>query len=219
LLVNGDATLSELKARGATPEFIVRTLNGAHQLSGGTYNPQAAEAAFDVAKSPANVGFFGSAKSLTDKGGTLDQLQEAAKDIPGGKIPVFNSIADWQQAATGSGPIAKYAALALGVADDYAKVMGGGVGSDASRMQALNLVGAKQSPEQRAGSIQGIRGAVGSQTASRIGNNKVLQRMYGDTLAKAAPGGGLTVTDPQGGQHTFSNQAAADAFRKRIGVQ
>jgi hypothetical protein len=194
LLVSGDATLSELKARGATPDFIANTLNAAHQLSGGKYNAQSADAQFSVAKSPTNVAFFGSAKSLTDKGGTLDQLAAAAKDIPGGLIPAFNSIADWEKAATGSGPIAKYASLALGVADDYSKVMGGGQGSDSSRMQALNLVGAKQSPEQRAGSISGIRGAVGSQTNSRIGNNPVLKRMYGDQQQ----GGGTAPARPAG---------------------
>lgn len=193
LLVSGDATLSELKARGATPEFIANTLNAAHQLSGGQYNAQSADAQFSVAKSPANVAFFGSAKSLIDKGGTLDQLAAAAKDIPGGLIPAFNSIADWEKAATGSGPIAKYASLALGVADDYSKVMGGGQGSDSSRLQALNLVGAKQSPEQRAGSIAGIRGAVGSQTTSRIGNNPVLGRMYGTPAASAPAGASLSV--------------------------
>jgi hypothetical protein len=179
LLVNGDATLSELKARGSTPEFIAKTLQAAHQLSGGQYNAQQADAQFQVAKSPANVAFFGSAKSLTDKGGTLDQLAQTAKTIPDNQIPVFNSVADWEKAATGSGPIAKYASQALGVADDYSKVMGGGQGSDTSRLQALNLIGAKLSPAQRAGAIEGIRGAVGSQVQSRVGSNPVLQRMYG----------------------------------------
>jgi hypothetical protein len=205
LLVSGDATLSELKARGATPDFIANTLNAAHQLSGGKYNAQSADAQFSVAKSPANVAFFGSAKSLIDKGGTLDQLTAAGKDIPGGLIPAFNSIADWEKAATGSGPIAKYASLALGVADDYSKVMGGGQGSDSSRQQALNLIGAKQSPAQRAASIEGIRGAVGSQTNSRIGNNPVLKRMYGDEGA-AAPKVGDVKTFPNGKKGVWDGQ-------------
>lgn len=205
LLVNGDATLAELKSRGVTPEFIAQTLSAAHQQSGGKYNAQAADAQFDVAKSPANTAFFGSAKSLTDPGGTLDQLAQTAKSIPSNQIPAFNTIADWEKAATGSGPIAKYASQALGVADDYSKVMGGGQGSDASRMSALNLVGAKLSPDQRAQSIEGIRGAVGSQMTSRIGNNPVLQRMYGSSgngaqgvSQGAAPKPGDTKTFPNG---------------------
>lgn len=218
LLVSGDATLSELKARGATPDFIANTLKAAHQLSNGQYNAQSADAQFSVAKSPANVAFFGSAKSLIDKGGTLDQLAAAGKAIPGGLIPAFNSIADWEKAATGSGPIAKYASLALGVADDYSKVMGSGQGSDSSRLQALQLVGAKQSPEQRAASIDGIRGAVGSQTQSRIGNNPVLGRMYGSP-AQTAPTAGISVTAPNGKVYSFNDQASADAFKKNAGIQ
>lgn len=196
LLVNGDATLSELKARGATPEFIAKTLFAARKLSNGTYNAQQSEAQFDVAKSPANVAFFGSAKSLTDPGGTLDQLAETAKSIPQGQIPVFNSIEDAAKAATGSGPIAKYAATLVGVADDYAKVMGGGTGSDASRAQGFKLAAASASPAQREGAIQGIRGAVGSQINSRIGNNPVLKRMYGSAPpsgSPSAPSGGISV--------------------------
>lgn len=209
LLVNHDATLSELKSRGATPDFIEQALNAAHQLSGGKYNAQQADAEFQVAKSPANVGFFGSAGSLLDKGGTLDQLAAAAKDLPGGSFPALNNIADWEKRATGSGPIAKYASLALGVADDYSKVMGGGQGSDTSRLAALNLVGASQSPEQRAGSIDGIRGAVSSQKISRIGKNPVLLRMYGDAgSGPAQPAatfgsmpGMIRALDPQGVLH------------------
>jgi len=191
LLVDGDATLSELKSRGATPEFIAKTLYNAKQLSKGQYNAQAADAQFKVAQSPQQVQFFGSAKSLTDKGGTLDQLAETAKKIPQHQIPVFNSLDDWAKAAAGSGPLAQYAAQVLGVADDYAKVMGGGVGSDASRLSAANLISAKLSKEGREGAIAGIRGSVNSQTRSRIGDNQVLMRMYGSQLPKesAAPSG------------------------------
>ncbi len=216
LLVSGDATLSELKARGATPDFIARTLFEAHRQSNGQYNAQSADAQFNVAKSPANVAFFGSAKSLTDKGGTLDQLAAAAKDIPGNQIPVFNSIADAAKAATGSGPIAKYASLLLGVSDDYSKVMGGGQGSDTSRNQALHLVPANASPEARAASIEGIRGAVVSQTTARIGSNPVLGRMYG---GNGASGGSLSVTAPNGKVYSFKDQASADAFKKNAGIQ
>lgn len=190
LLVNNDATLAELKSRGATPDFIAKTLFYAHQQSGGKYNAQAADAAFDVAKSPANVGFFGSAGSLVSKGGTLDQLAEAAKDIPQNQIPVFNTIEDAMKASTGNGPIAKYAALLVGVADDYSKVMGGGTGSDASRAQGFKLAEASASPAQRAASIEGIRGAVNSQANSRIGSNPILKRMYGDQFQQSTPNSG-----------------------------
>jgi hypothetical protein len=176
-----------------------KAFSAAAQLQQG-WDARKAEADYKVASSPGQVSFFGSAKSLTDKGGTLDQLAAAAKDIPDGQIPVFNTVADAIKASTGSGPIAKYAAISLGVADDYSKVMGGGQGSDASRQQALQLVSAKQSPEQRAASIEGIRGAVGSQTTSRIGSNTVLQKMYGGNVAQP-PAQQKTTGPPAGATH------------------
>jgi len=201
LLANHDATLSELKSRGATPDFIAKSIFAAKKLNP-SFNPQEDEAQFAVAKSPAQIQFFGSAKSLVDKGGTLDQLAETAKKIPQNQIPAFNSLEDWTRAAAGSGPLAQYAAQVLGVADDYAKVMGGGVGSDASRLQAANLVSAKLSKEGRDGAIAGIRGSVNSQINSRIGKNPVLQRMYGD-VQSAAQGGGQSAPNgpPPGATH------------------
>lgn len=181
LLVSGVVAPSQLIS-SRKPEFAQKAFTAASQMQPG-WNAQSADADFKVASSPANVGFFGSAKSLIDKGGTLDQLASAAKDIPQGKIPVFNTIADAMKAATGSGPIAKYAAILLGVTDDYAKVMGGGTGTDSGRTQALALAPANASPEQRAAALEGIRGSVSSQLNSRIGANPVMKRMYGDQLA------------------------------------
>jgi len=207
LLIDHDATLSELKSRGATPDFIAKTLFYAKQKSGGKYNAQEADAQFQVAKSPTNVAFFGSANSLIDKGGTLDQLEEAAKDIPGGQIPVFNSIADAEKAATGSGPVAKYASILLGVADDYAKVMGGGQGSDTSRAQALKLAPLNASPEARHASVEGIRGSVISQARSRIGKNPILGRMYSAELpqTESTPKDGETKTNSYGDKIVYKD--------------
>jgi hypothetical protein len=181
LLIDGTVAPSQLVS-SRKPAFAQQAFTAAAAMQPG-WSATKADADYKVASSPTNVAFFGSAKSLTDKGGTLDQLADAAKDIPDGQIPVFNSIADAMRAATGSGPIAKYASILLGVADDYSKVMGGGQGSDTSRTQALSLAPAKGSPEARAAAIEGIRGAVNSQIKSRIGNNPVLQKMYGGDLA------------------------------------
>lgn len=200
LLVDGTVAPSQLIS-SRKPEFAQKAFTMAAQSQPG-WDARTAEADFKVASSPANVGFFGSAKSLTDKGGTLDQLAAAGKDIPQNQIPVFNTVADAIKASTGSGPVAKYASVALGVADDYAKVMGGGQGSDSSREQALKLISAKQSPEQRKASIEGIRGAVNSQATSRVGSNGVLKKMYGEEEAesgKSKPAANLQYATDQNG--------------------
>jgi hypothetical protein len=165
LLISGTVAPSQIIS-SRKPAFAQQAFTAAQQMQPG-WNAQKADADYKVASSPAQVAFFGSAKSLTDKGGTLDQLADAAKDIPSHQLPIFNTVADALKASTGSGPVAKYAAIALGVADDYSKVMGGGQGSDTSRTQALNVISAKQSPEQRKASLEGIRGSVLSQANSK----------------------------------------------------
>jgi len=53
-----------------------------------------ADADYKVASSPQNVAFLVRQNRSRIRGGTLDQLNDAAKDIPNGQIPVFNKIAD-----------------------------------------------------------------------------------------------------------------------------
>jgi hypothetical protein len=177
-LVSGNLTLADLKTRGTTADFILQATQEAHRLDP-TYNP-ADEVNFEhVAKSPQAAVFFGSARSLLSKGGTLDQLNDWGNKIPDNGLPVLNTIDDWQNLARGKGPLAGYAALVLGAADDYGKVMGGGTASDSARDAALHLFAAAQTREQRMDAIRGTLGGVGSQYDARIGNNKFLQREYG----------------------------------------
>jgi len=197
LLIDGTVAPNQLIS-SRKPEFAQKAFTLAAQLQPG-WSAQKADADYAVAKSPANVAFFGSAKSLTDKGGTLDQLAAASKDIPGSEIPIINSIADVYKLQTGDPAIAKYATIAWGVADDSAKVQGGGQGSDASRAHTLALFTGKQSPEQRQAAIDATRGTVGSQVTSRIGNNSVLKQMYGgeNNAPASSAGTGKTITQAQ----------------------
>jgi len=179
LLASGDLTLADLRTRQTTADFILQATASAKSVDP-SYNP-ADEVNFEhVAKSPQAAVFFGSAKSLLSKDGTLDQLTDWGNKIPDNSLPILNKVEDWQKLAAGKGPLAGYAALVLGVADDYGKVMGGGTASDSARDAALHLFSAAQTREQRADAIRGTLGGVGSQFNSRIGKNKFLQREYGD---------------------------------------
>jgi hypothetical protein len=177
---------SEIAAR-SNPSFLVQANNAALKYDP-KYNAAKADADFNVAKSPQNVNFFGSANSLTNKGGTLDQLEAQYKKLPNGQIPSFNKISDWVSAAAGKGPTAGFAQTAVGVADDYSKVMGGGTGSDTSRLQVLQTLSQAHSPEQFKAAVDAARAAIGSQQDSRIGDNPILKNMYGGgTAAQRTP--------------------------------
>jgi hypothetical protein len=180
MLFNRTLTLDELKARSVTPQFIAQAVTAADaeaQRHGQHYNAPSETAQAAVAKNPSTQQFFGNTDSLLTAGGTLDQVIDSARKIPGG-IPVFNTIADAVKAQSGSGPIAAYAAGILGVADDYSKVMTGGVGSDTSRQQVLDRLNAAQSIEQKAAVINQFKQQILSQRSGRLGNNPYLKDMY-----------------------------------------
>ncbi|HXP69294.1 MAG TPA: hypothetical protein VOA88_08425 [Candidatus Dormibacteraeota bacterium] len=182
------------------------------KATGQRFNAQSQEGYFKSAQSQGNVSFFGSAKSLNDKGGTLDQLQQQFNALGNSKLPALNSLENWKAAASGSGPIAGFAQTAIGVADDYAKVMGGGQGSDTSRKQVLDSFSAAKSPDQMAASITAARKAVDSQMVGRIGTNPVMRNMYGDQLL-------TSVTAPDGSVHMFRDAQSAANFKKMAGIQ
>lgn len=179
MLAKGDVTLADLRTRQTTTDFIEKATLEAQRIDP-NYNP-ADEINFEhLAKSPQNAVFMGSARSLLEKGGTLDQLSDWGKKIPDNSMPALNTVEDWIQLSRGKGPLAGYAALVLGAADDYGKVMGGGSASDTARDSALRLFAAAQTPEQRLAAIQATLGGVGSQFNSRVGKNKFMAREFGD---------------------------------------
>lgn len=191
MLASGDVAPSQIIST-RNPEFAQKAFAAA-KAADPNYNPQRAEGEFKVASSPTNNNFFASAKSLTDPKGTLDQLESAYKQLPNGQIPKLNKLADWTSAAKGEGATAGFAQTALGVADDYAKVMGGGQGSDSAREEMLKSFSMASSPKQMEAAIEGARAAIGSQMQSRIGSNKAMGRMYGDNIPQpsqfaSAPG-------------------------------
>lgn len=163
-------------------------------------------AGFKVAGSPAQVAFFGSAKSLTDKGGTLDQLQSQSAKLQNGKIPLFNKVSDYVSYQSGDPAMAGFMQTAIGAADDYAKVMGGGTGSDSARLSVLQSFSNAHNPAQMKAAIDAARGAVGSQIKSRIGNNAVMQKMYNEGAAPA--GGGQTAPQGAGLTHVPGGKAS-----------
>ena len=180
LLANGDLTLTELKSRGSTPDFIIKATTAAKAIDS-KYNAQKADAEYKIAGNQQNTTFFGSANSLLDQSGTLDQLATNYQKLGNTDIPFFNKVEDYTGYQAGDPAMAGFMQTALGVADDYAKVMGGGTGSDTSRLQVLHSFSNAHNPAQMQAAIDAARAAVQSQTRSRIGSNAILQKMYGGT--------------------------------------
>lgn len=196
MLADRTLTLSELKARSVTPAFIEKAVMAAQKVDP-TFKAPEAEAQAKLAANPANAAFFGNTDSMLVKGGTLDQLKQAHDALGNGAIPAFNSVKNAEEAAAGSGPVAKYAATLLGLADDYSKVMSGS-GSDTSREQALKIISKNLSDEGFDGATSAIRGTVTSQRNGRIGQNPYLKAQYPDpsTVAETPGKSGTNLIQP-----------------------
>jgi hypothetical protein len=190
LLANGDLTLTELKSRGSTPKFITDSVNAAKAIDP-KYNAQKADAEYKIAGNNSNTQFFGSANSLLDPQGMLTQLGKAHDQLGNGKIPLFNKWQDYLDFQAGDPALAGFMQTLIGASDDYAKVMGGGTGSDASRLTLMHSFANSQNPQQMAAAISAARAAVTSQVHGRIGSNAIMQKMYGQN-DKTAPAVGLT---------------------------
>jgi hypothetical protein len=200
LLYNGDVAPSQI-ANSRKPAFAQQAFDAAKNLAkqnGTQWDAQSAEGYFKVAQSPENVKFFGSAGSMVDKGGTIDQAMAAYEALPNGRIPIINKGVNWADRTIGGAAPKGFQATVLGLADDYAKVMGGGQGSDSSRNAVLDSLAASQSNGQMRATLSGMRDAVTSQMSSRIGSNPVLRRMYGGSIPPPPQAGEQSVKDKTG---------------------
>jgi hypothetical protein len=193
MLANGSLTLTDMKTRGMTPKFIMDSTKAAQSIDP-KYNPADEINAEAVAKSPSQNQFFGSANSLIAKGGTLDQVMAAGAKLPNHSLPVFNKLSDAVNYSSGHPEVAAYMQSALGAADDYAKVLGGGSGTEGMQLKILNGMTAALNQDQRKAVTDNMRQAVGSQIQERIGKNKFLMRQYGYALPQNQ--GGVPAFNP-----------------------
>lgn len=194
LLYDGTLTLSQLKARSSDARFIADVTSQAQQMARGagdnTWTPQVGESYFKVAQTPANQQFFGNVNSLIAPTGTLSQLQQQYDKLGNVQFPKLNSWEDYlayqlgeEKAGTA---MAGFAQTALAVADDYAKVMGGAVGTDTARMDLLKRFSNAHNPAQFQAVVEAARAGIKSQAAERIGHNSLLQQMYGENVPENA---------------------------------
>jgi hypothetical protein len=200
---------SEIAAR-SNPSFLVQANKAALKYDS-TYDAEKADADFNVAKAPQNVDFFASANSLTNKGGTLDQLEDQYKKLPtdlGRQFPFLNTIQDYRSYQAGNPAMAGFKQTALAAADDYAKVVGGGTGSDASRAEFMQGFSHIHSAAGFQAAIDAARAGVGSQQDARIGSNPILKNMYGGGTAASRTTASPTKQPAGSAQYRYHYQGA-----------
>lgn len=181
MLADGVATLSELKARGATPDFIQKTILSAQKFDP-KYNASDEIVGETALKAPGTQTFFGSARSLTQSGGMLDQLKKAHDALGNREVPKFNHWADLVAYQAGDDALSNYKTALLGAADDYAKVVGGGNPTDSARDASAEQFLFDLNNHAFEKSVETARSAVRSQVEGRIGTNRYIRQREGDIL-------------------------------------
>jgi len=177
-----------LSARSMSRPFYSKVLSAANDASmkatGKPFDATQAEAQYKYALNPQTQNTLNMVDSLEKPGGVADILLEKGKALPTVGVPKFNS---WEQALsyqTGGKEVPAYMPAAVDFADMYSKIMGGGVGSDSARLQALNLVLAAQNAPQRAASVETLKDTLKQRGGSMVRDNPTLNAMYPNLTQK-----------------------------------
>ena len=130
---------------------------------------------------------------MTEPGGALEIAGKAASKLPKMNSKTANQVFNIAKTEFGDNALTDFHISMLGLADEYSKVMGGGVSSDTGRQQALDILKENYSKGQLAGAIQIMRSDIAARKKAIIGKNRYLLQEYGEDQAaqpQNPPGGG-----------------------------
>ena len=185
-LVDGNLDPSQLSKRTSKgSDSYNNILSKANQLSmqqsGKPFNVAQASLDYNYSKNPQTQSTLKMIDGMTEKGGSIDIAQNAAKALPQFNSPTVNKIFNAAATGFGSAEATNFHTAMLGLADEYSKVMGGGVSSDTGRQQSLDLLKDAYSKGQLAGAVDIMRKDISARKQALVGDNRYLQRQYPQT--------------------------------------
>jgi hypothetical protein len=111
--------------------------------------------------------------------GTFKQLEDRFNDLGNTQIPKVNNIFNWLSTNAGQPGVPAFDATLLGVADEYGKILGGGVATDSSRNEAKEIINKAFSDQQGKAALNAIRGTLANRQNAMVGDNRYLAKQYG----------------------------------------
>jgi len=168
-----------ISSRSMSKAFYSRVLQAANEATpGGAFNMMKAEAQYKYASNPQTLNTLNMINAMSEKGGSIDIARGAAQQLPQINSKLGNEV--WNATATqfGSPEATNFHTAMLGLADEYSKVMGGGVSSDTGRQQALDILKAGYSKGQLAGAIEVMNQDIVARRSAMVGDNPTLQVLY-----------------------------------------
>jgi hypothetical protein len=186
-IVEGRMDPSQISPRSPQYPYV---LNAANQYSQQTYGQPfdfaKASSDYAYAKNPQTQNTLKMINAMVDPGGSIEIAQTAAKKLPQMNSTIANQVFNAGATQFGSAEATNFHTAMLGLADEYSKVMGGGVSSDTGRQQALDILKAAYSKGQLSGAVDIMRKDISARKTALVGNNTYLQRQYSPKAAGAA---------------------------------
>ncbi len=117
---------------------------------------------------------------MTEPNGAIDIASRAASRLPKMNSKTANQVFNIAKTEFGDSSLTDFHTAMLGLADEYSKVMGGGVSSDTGRQQALDILKENYSKGQLAGAIQIMKSDISARKKAIVGKNRYLLQEYGE---------------------------------------
>jgi hypothetical protein len=190
LLVSGDAAWSQLVST-RKPEVLVAVAMEAKRLDP-NFSIAVNEANYKRATDPQVRNTLDLIQSMTDRNGSIAIAEKAAQKLPQLNSQQANAVFNAFSRSFGNNSVTNFHTAMLGLADEYSKVLGGGVSSDTGRAQALDILKDAYSSNQLSGAIDTMKADINARKSELIRGNQTLERTYGAGGSKTEPAASTT---------------------------
>lgn len=187
-LVEGDMDPSQLSKRSADYNAKLEAASAySMEKYGKPWSPAQAQSDYKFATDRGTQNTLKLINGMTEPNGAIDLAANAAKALP--KLPesTINKVFNVAATEFGSKEATDFHTAMLGLADEYSKVMGGGISSDTGRKQALDILKASYSKGQLNGAVDIMRKDIAARRSALIGDNRYLLKQYGQPDAGPSP--------------------------------
>lgn len=188
-LVEGQLDPAQLSKRGSTYNYYLEQADRySREKYGKPFDAGQASIDYNYARNPQTQNTLRMINGMTEKGGAIEIAQNAAKSLPQFDSATANKIFNATETEFGSASATNFHTAMLGLADEYSKVMGGGVSSDTGRQQALDLLKQSYSKGRLSGAIGIMQKDLAARQEALIAGNRYLQRQFGGQRTPTATG-------------------------------
>lgn len=189
-LVEGNMDPSQLSKRSADYNQKLQDANAySLQKYGKPFDIAQATTDYKQANNPQVQSMLKMVGAMSAPNGELAIAVNAAKALPQLNSTIVNKVFNISETQFGSDAVTNFHTAMIGFSDLYAKVMGGGVGTDALRQSAMDVLKDGYSHGQIEGSIKVLQQQIEARKSQMIGNNPYLRKQFGGQAQSQNTGG------------------------------